>query len=177
MSRYSKFASILITTLASLGAATLAQAASAPQCDTVHFAGSTQQLAPNTPFVGEMSVTNLQTGVTDTAEVVTMLLGYTSADGSRALTSHEVSGAPGSRFGFVTFDDAQLFPQGDGVFTLISHMVIESGKGLYNCGELLIGADPLAPENSSTLTFDAEGLGAAEYAGFGRLCRCKPSDN
>lgn len=177
MNRYSKAVIFLITTLASLGAIPLAQAGSAPQCDTVHFAGSTQQLAPNTPFVGEMSVTNLQTGVTESAEVVTMLLGYTSADGSRALTSHEISGAPGSPFGFVTFDQAQLTPQGDGVFSLISHMVIKTGKGLYNCGELLIGADPFAPENNSTVSFDAQGVGSAEYAGFGRLCRCKPADN
>ncbi len=40
-----------------------------------------------------------------------------------------------------------------------------------------IGSDPFAPENNSTVTFGAEGLGAAEYSGFGRLCRCKPSDN
>lgn len=60
---------------------------------------------------------------------------------------------------------------------MISHMVIKTGKGLYNCGELLIGADPFAPENNATVSFDAQGVGSAEYAGFGRLCRCKPADN
>lgn len=148
-----------------------------PKCDTFYFEGSTQQSAPNTPFVGEITTTNLQTGEVDTASVVTMLLGYVSPDGGRVVTSHEISGGSDPGYGFVTFDDAQLIPQEPGVFTLISHLEIKSGKGEYNCGELVIGSDPFAPENNSTLSFDLQGLGTADYSGFSRLCRCKPSDN
>lgn len=147
-----------------------ASANAAPRCDTIHFAGATQQYAPDTPFVGGLTMTNLQTGESSDAEVVTMLLGAVSSDGSRVVTSHEITaeGSPG--VGLVTFDDAELIPQGAGVFTLISHMEVKSGKGVYNCGELVISAP-------STLSFDAQGLGSAEYSGFGRLCHCKPADN
>jgi len=153
----------------------------APQCDTFHFTGSTHQSAPNTPFVGDITTTNLETGEVDTASVVTMLLGYVSTDGGRVVTSHEITSdsvpgySPG--YSFVTFDDAQLVPQGPGAFTLISHLEIKSGQGAYNCGELVIGNDPFEPQNNSTLTFDLQGVGTANYSGFSRLCRCKPSDN
>lgn len=154
-----------------------AHADTAPRCDTVHFTGSTQQSAPNTPFVGDLTMTNLQTGQTASANVVTMLLGYTSGDGSRVVTSHAINGGGASGVNIVTFDEAQLIPQGPGVFTLISHMKVETGQGRYNCGELVIGPDPFAPENNPTISFDLQGLGTAEYSGFGRLCRCRPSDN
>ena len=167
-----------LTLLATLAAALLtcgtATAGTGPRCDTVHFVGATQQFAPDTPFVGGLTMTNLQTGESSDADVVTMLLGAVSSDGSRVITSHEITtegdsdADPG--VSLVTFDDAQLIPQGDGVFTLISHMEVKSGKGAYSCGELVISAP-------STLAFDAQGLGSAEYSGFGRLCHCKPSDN
>ena len=170
MSKTSLQRATLVAAATTLLAAATADAASAPYCDTVQFAGSTQQFAPDTPFVGEMTMTDLLTGESRSASVVTMLLGSVSADGSRVVTSHEISGEGEPGVGLVTFDDAQLIPLGPGVFTLISHMKVKSGKGAYNCGELVIGA-------GSTLSFDLEGLGTADYSGFGRLCRCKPSDN
>ena len=171
----------LTAALTTLFSASAISADPAPQCDTFHFAGATQQSAPNTPFVGEITTTNLETGEVDTASVVTMLLGYVSMDGGRVVTSHEIRSdsdpgfSPG--YSFVTFDDAQLIPQGPGVFTLISHLEIKSGKGNYNCGELVIGSDPFNPQNNSTLAFDLQGVGTANYSGFSRLCRCSPSDN
>ena len=173
---------VALTTLVSaLLTAGAASADPAPRCDTFHFAGTTQQSAPNTPFVGDITTTNLATGEVDTASVVTMLLGYVSTDGGQVVTSHEISsvGDPGYSpgYSFVTFDDAQLIPQGPGVFTLISHLEVKSGKGEYNCGELVIGSDPFNPENNSTLVFDQQGVGTANYSGFSRLCRCNPADN
>lgn len=146
-------------------------------CDLVHFAGATQQYAVNTPFIGSMSVTNLETGESHQADVATVLLGSVSEDGGRAVTSHEIDadGEPG--YQLVTFDDAQLIPQGQGAFTLISHMKVKTGLGEYNCGELVIGADAANPENNSVVQFDLSGLGHASYSGLGRLCRCRPSDN
>lgn len=142
------------------------------RCDTVQFSGATQQPAPAMPFVGDMTVIDLLSGEVLTAEVVTMLLGATSADGSRVVTSHEIQGGGDPAFGFVTFDDAQLLPTGvPGTFALISHMRIKAGQGAYNCGELVIDGQ------SSTVSFDAQGVGSAEYSGFGRLCRCRPGDN
>jgi hypothetical protein len=161
----------------SLIAIPAAFADSSPRCDTVYFTGATQQSAPNTPFIGELTMTNLLSGQSESADVVTMLLGNVSTDGGQAVTSHEINGGEEPGVHVVTFDEAQLIPQGDGVFTLISHMRIEAGKGRYNCGELVIGADPFAPANNATVTFDQQGIGTAEYAGFGRLCRCKPADN
>jgi len=160
----------LATATAALLASGSALAVGAPRCDTVHFAGATQQYAPDTPFVGELTMTNLLTGESSDASVVTMLLGSVSMDGSRVVTSHEISSEGDPGISLVTFDDAQLIPQGDGIFTLISHMEVKTGKGEFNCGELVISAP-------STLSFDAQGLGSADYSGFGRLCRCKPSDN
>ena len=170
MSKATHHLTFLATTMAALLTCVAANADGVPRCDTVHFVGATQQYAPDTPFVGGLTMTNLQTGESSDADVVTMLLGAVSSDGSQVVTSHEISaeGSPG--IGLVTFDDAQLIPRADGAFTLISHMEVKSGKGAYNCGELVIGAP-------STLSFDAQGLGSAEYSGFGRLCHCKPSDN
>jgi hypothetical protein len=160
----------LAAAVTALLASAAANAGAYPRCDTILFAGATEQQAPNTPFVGGLTMTNLRTGESSDAEVVTMLLGAVSEDGSRVVTSHEIraDGEPG--IGLVTFDDAQLIDQGGGVFTLISHMKVKSGNGAYNCGELVIGAP-------STVSFDGQGLGSAEYSGFGRLCRCKPGDN
>jgi hypothetical protein len=49
-------------------------------------------------------------------------------------------------------------------------MRVKTGNGAFNCGELVIGGQ-------STVAFDELGVGSAEYSGFGRVCRCKPSDN
>ena len=154
--------------LASLPATALA----GTQCDTFYFAGQTQQFGQNQPFVGGMTLTNLQTGQSQDAEVVTMLLGYTSSDMSRAVTSHEIraEGSPG--IDIVTFDDARLEPTAQpGTLQLLSHIEVKTGSGAYNCGEM--GTD----FSTSTLEFDAQGLGTATYSGFARLCRCRPSDN
>ena len=69
-------------------------------------------------------------------------------------------------------DDARLIPTATpGSFFLSSHMKVKKGHSGFNCGEMVIDGQ------SSTLNFDAQGVGSAEYQGFGRLCRCRPSDN
>ena len=142
------------------------------QCDTFFFAGETQQPGHDQPFVGGMTLTNLQTGSSYDAEVVTMLLGYTSSDMSGAVTSHEIRAAGSPGIDLVTFDQARLEPTGEpGVLKLVSHLVVKTGSGAYNCGEM--GTDFA----NSTLEFDAQGLGTATYSGLARLCRCRPSDN
>lgn len=120
---------VVTTLIASQLAAPPLHADSAPRCDTVHFFGATQQAAANTPFIGELTMTNLQAGETEFADVVNMLLGYVSADGGRVVTPHEIDGGAESGVSIVTFDDAQLIPQGGGAFTLISHLEIEAGVG------------------------------------------------
>lgn len=146
-------------------------AAPAPQCDTFHFTGSTQQYAPDTPFVGDMSLTNVVTGESLDVAVSTILLGYTNPAEGKAITSHEMRGKGYRGVDLVTFDDAQLVPAGEpGVFALISRLVVETGSGVYNCGEMITDG------NNSSVAFDAAGLGSANYSGLGRLCRCNPSD-
>jgi hypothetical protein len=159
-----------ILTALLLGAAWLpCSAATAGNCATFHFTGATAQPAHNMPFIGEMTLVDLQTGAVDTAEVATMLLGAVSPDGSRVVTSHEVRGGG---YAFVTFDDAQLLPTATpGSFALLSHMKIKTGQGAYSCGELVTDGQ------ASTVSFDGDGLGSADYSGFARLCRCKPADN
>jgi hypothetical protein len=148
-----------------------ALAAPAPQCDTYHYTGSTQQFAPDTPFIGSMSMQNLVSGETLEVDVATILLGYTNPAEGRAITSHEMRGKGYRGLDLVTFDDAQLVPTAEpGVFTLISRLVVKTGSGAYNCGELVTDAA------SSTVAFDGAGLGSASYSGLGRLCRCNPSD-
>lgn len=146
--------------------------ATAGNCSTFLFSGATAQPAHNLPFIGEMSLVDLQTGSAETVEVATMLLGAVSPDGSRVVTSHEVRGAGERNYSFVTFDDAQLLPTATpGTFALLSHMKIKTGHGAYTCGELVTDGQ------ASTVSFDIAGLGSAEYSGFARLCRCKPADN
>jgi len=157
-----------------LAAGAMACAASAfaeppPQCETFHFSGSTQQYAPDTPFIGSMSMTNVVSGETAEADVSTVLLGYTNPAEGKAITSHEISGRGYRGVNLVTFDDAQLAPTGEpGVFSLTTRMVVKTGNGGYNCGEMVIDG------SSSTVAFGADGLGAASYSGLGRLCRCDP---
>jgi hypothetical protein len=154
-----------------MAGASAAAAAPAPQCDTFHFTGSTQQYAPDTPFVGGMSLTNLASGETLDVDVSTILLGYTNPAEGKAITSHEMTGRGYRGIDLVTFDDAQLVPAGEpGVFALISRLVVKTGSGVYNCGEMITDG------SNSTVAFDAGGLGAANYSGLGRLCRCNPSD-
>ena len=158
-------------TAGALAFAASAAASPAPHCDTFHFTGSTQQFAPDTPFVGTMSMQNLVDGETLQVDVATILLGYTNPAEGKAITSHEMRGRGYRGLDIVTFDDAQLVPTAEpGVFTLISRLVVETGRGAYNCGELITDA------GSSTVAFDASGLGAANYSGLGRLCRCNPAD-
>jgi hypothetical protein len=148
-----------------------AAAAPPPQCDTFHFTGSTQQFAPDTPFVGGMFLTNLVNGETLDVDVSTILLGYTNPAEGKAVTSHEMRGKGYRGVDLVTFDDAQLVPAGEpGVFALISRLVVKTGRGVYNCGELITDG------SNSTVAFDADGLGSANYSGLGRLCRCNPSE-
>ena len=144
--------------------ATSAQAAT--QCDTFAFNGQTEQADPQSPFVGSMELTNLATGATHSVGVVTMLLGFTGPD--MAVTSHEIRGAGTPGIDLVTFDDAGLVPTGaSGEYTLLSRLRVKTGAGAYTCGELVTDA-------SSTVNL---ATGVARYTGFGRLCRCKPSDN
>lgn len=148
-----------------------ALAAPAPHCDTFHFTGLTQQFAPDTPFVGNMVMQNLISGETLEVDVATILLGYTNPAEGKAVTSHEMQGRGYRGLDIVTFDDAQLVPTAEpGVLTLISRLVVETGRGAYNCGELVTDA------GNSTVAFDANGLGTASYSGLGRLCRCNPAD-
>lgn len=174
-------AKLIATALVALGCSGAALADGLPSCDTFHFVGSTDQLpelgGAEGPLAGEMTITHLPSGDVQTAGVVTMLLGTVSPD-LHVVTSHEIvaDGEPG--IGLVTFDEAQLIPQGPGQFTLVSHMKVKSGKGAYTCGEMVIGLPgPDEPQNASTLSYDQDGLAHAQYSGFGRLCRCKPADN
>lgn len=162
---------LTVTLLAAVGLL-LAEAAEAGRCSTVQFSGATQQPAPNMPFIGTIDMVDLNSGDLRSADVVTMLIGAVSADGGRIVTSHEVTGTAEVEFSFVTFDDAQLLPTDvPGTFSLISHLQLKTGQGPYNCGELVIDGQ------ASTVSFDAQGVGAASYSGFGRLCRCRPADN
>ena len=150
----------------------LANPAAAGRCSTVQFSGAAQQPAANMPFIGTIDMVDLYSGELRSADIATMLLGAVSADGSRVVTSHEVSGTAEVEFSFVTFDDAQLLPTDvPGTFSLTSHMRLKTGQGPYNCGELVIDGQ------ASTVSFDGRGVGSASYAGFGRLCRCRPADN
>ena len=171
MNRFPKLHSkFFLAALLTAGAAA-AQADPAPRCDTFHFTGATQQSAPDTPFVGTMSLLNLATGETVDADVSTILLGYTNPAEGKAVTSHELRSRGYRGIGIVTFDDAQLVPTGaPGEFSLISRMVVNAGNGTYNCGELVTDG------SASTVAFGPGGLGSAEYSGLGRLCRCNPSD-
>lgn len=166
-----------LSLLQTIGLATLlmapvaAHANPAPRCDTFHFTGFTQQLAPDTPFVGTMSLLNLATGEALDADVSTILLGYTNPAEGKAVTSHQVRGRGYRSISLETFDDAQLVPTGaPGEFSLMSRLVVKAGSGVYNCGELLTDG------STSTVAFGPDGLGSAEYSGLGRLCRCNPSN-
>jgi hypothetical protein len=153
-------------------AAVPAMAESSTRCDTLHVNGSTQQFAPDTPFVGSVTLLNLATGEARSADVSTALLGYTDPAEGRVITSHEIHDQGAPRIDLVTFDEAQLVPTGaPGVFSLASRMQVKTGTGAYNCGEIVL--DP----GASTVSFDLEGLGSADYSGLGRLCRCRPADN
>lgn len=163
---------VLILSFTAVAGLVAASPVQASRCATVQFSGSTQQPAANLPFIGSMEVVDLESGDMSSASVVTMLLGAVSADGLEIVTSHEIEGDGAPGFEFVTFDDARLVPTATpGTFSLISHMEIRKGMGAYNCGELVIDGQ------QSTVSFDTTGLGSASYAGFGRLCRCKPADN
>ena len=99
------------------------------------------------------------------------LLGYTSPPEGKAITSHEMRGRGYRGLDIVTFDDAQLVPAGEpGVFALISRLVVKTGSGVYNCGEMITDG------SASTVAFGPDGLGTSSYSGLGRLCRCNPSD-
>lgn len=141
----------------------------ATQCDTFQFSGHTEQATAQSPFIGTMELTNLANGSSHFVSVTTMLLGYTGPES--AITSHEIKGRGTPGIDLVSFDEAQLLAtQTPGVFALASRLQVKSGSGAYNCGEMITDL------NTSTVNFQT-GLGVADYSGFGRLCRCNPSDN
>lgn len=132
-------------------------------CDAFALSGQTSQLDPAGPFNGQLELTNLVSGQTLTVKVSTLLLGQLNAS---AITSHDVGGSDGD-IHFTTFDKAYLNPTGvPGEFALTSHLKITSGLGRYNCGEIVIDGD-------STIRFDQGGLGSSQFAGLGKLCRCR----
>ncbi|MGH8496152.1 MAG: hypothetical protein ACREVN_08445 [Gammaproteobacteria bacterium] len=139
-----------------------------PQCDLYSIAGVTQQQAENAPFVGELTLTDLLTGNVSKVISKTTLLGLLGAE--EAVTTHDMDSNDGSRIHITTFDDSRLITSGPTTSALMSRLEVESGRGRYNCGEIVFSTP-------SEIDFAAAGGPQATLQGLAKLCKCKPADN
>lgn len=145
-----------------------AGAAPPSKCDLYSIAGVTQQEAENAPFVGELTLTNLLTGHVSTVISQTVLLGFLGVE--EAVTTHDMDSNDRGRIHITTFDDARLISSGPTTSALMSRLEVESGRGKYNCGEIVFSSP-------SEIDFTAPGGPEAHLQGLAKLCRCKPGDN
>ncbi|MBA3564412.1 MAG: hypothetical protein H0W33_10485 [Gammaproteobacteria bacterium] len=149
-------------------AAAPAGAGQLPKCDLYSIAGVPKQHAENTPFIGELTLTNLITQEVSSVVSQTVLLGFLGAE--EAVTSHDMESNDGGRIHITTFDDARLISSGPTTSALMSRLEIESGRGRYNCGEIVFSTP-------SEIDFAAPGGPEASLQGLAKLCRCKPAAN
>lgn len=137
-------------------------------CALYAISGTTAQETPVSPFVGELTLTNLITNGQRQVLSSTVMLGILGVDADgvqKAVTTHDMTSTDGAAISFTTFDDATLTPTGvAGVFALASRAKLIDGRGKYNCGEVVF-SDP------STVDF-SKGAGVATLHGLAKLCRC-----
>jgi len=148
-------------------------------CDVVTLAGSGTRLASGVT-VGSSMLTIVATGKQIPVTFTAVPLGIIDfQDGKVSFaSSHEFKGTDNPRVSFTTFDEVKTVPlQGDpscgqGECGLVFKLVLKSGTGDYNCGEIVSGFDPTLTSFTSTLQNNTLQLNSV-----GKLCKCRLSGN
>jgi hypothetical protein len=148
-------------------------------CDVVTLSGSGTRLESGV-IVGSETLTIVATGEQIPVEFTVAPLGITDFQDGMAtfVSSHEFKGVNDRRLNFTTFDEIKTVPlQGDpscgqGACGLVFKLVLKTGIGDYNCGEIVSGYDPTLTSFTSTLQGSTLQLNSV-----GKLCKCRLSGN
>ena len=148
-------------------------------CDVVVLNGSGTRLESGV-IVGSETLTIVSTGEQIPVTFTAVPLGITDFQDGKAtfISSHEFKGVTDRRVNFTTFDEIKTVPvQGDpscgqGECGLVFKLVLKTGIGDYNCGEIVSGYDPTLTSFTSTLQGNALQLNSV-----GKLCKCRLSGN
>jgi hypothetical protein len=148
-------------------------------CDVVALNGSGTRLESGV-IVGSETLTIVATGEQIPVTFTAVPLGITEFQDGQAtfVSSHEFKGGNDRRVSFTTFDEIKTVPlQGDpscgqGECGLVFKLVLKSGIGDYNCGEIVSGFDPTLTSFTSTLQGNVLQLNSV-----GKLCKCRLSGN
>lgn len=148
-------------------------------CDIVMLNGSGTRLESGV-IVGSETLTIVSTGEQIPVTFTAVPLGITDFQDGKAtfISSHEFKGVNNRRVSFTTFEEIKTVPlQGDpscslGECGLVFKLVLKTGIGDYNCGEIVSGYDPTLTSFTSTLQGNTLQLNSV-----GKLCKCKLSGN
>ena len=148
-------------------------------CDVVMLNGNGTRLESGV-IVGSETLTIVATGEQIPVTFTAVPLGITDfQDGKTTfISSHEFKGENNRRVNFTSFDEIKTVPlQGDpscsqGECGLVFKLVLKTGIGDYNCGEIVSGYDPTLTSFTSTLQGNSLQLNSV-----GKLCKCKLSGN
>jgi hypothetical protein len=103
------------------------------------------------------------------------------------ITSHDFASVNGRKVSFTTLDEIQVFPLNGSDVTcttnpcgLIFRLAVETGRGRYNCGEIVSGLNPdplaLIPFTSYVNPFAPADNGDTVFLNsLGKLCNCGDS--
>lgn len=148
-------------------------------CDVVMLNGNGTRLESGV-IVGSETLTIVATGEQIPVTFTAVPLGITDFQDGKAtfISSHEFKGENNRRVNFTSFDEIKTIPlQGDpscvqGECGLVFKLVLKTGIGDYNCGEIVSGYDPTLTSFTSTLQGNTLQLNSV-----GKLCKCKLSGN
>lgn len=157
------------------------------RCDVVSLNG-TARLLEGGRLEGTDIFTIIATGEEIEVDFSMVTLGTIEADqatgAATLLTSHDFASVKTRAIRFTTFDEIQVIPLGgtDPTCTmnlcgLIFRLKLETGRGRYNCGEVVSGLNPdpgaLIPYTSYVDPFNATPSGDTAFLNsLGKLCRC-----
>ena len=156
------------------------------RCDVVSLNGS-GQLLENGSIAGTEVLTILETGKQIEVEFIATPLGVLDADQTSGVTnivtSHDFTGVSKRRINFTTFDDLTIIPFGQdptciqNACGLKFKLKLETGKGRYNCGEIVSGinTDPSAPIPFTSFVDPGNPAPNGDTVilnSVGKLCKC-----
>ena len=171
---------VILAVVSGLAAVTNAVASNPESgCDVVTLSGSGTRLGSGVT-VGNSTITVVATGEQIPVTFTAVPLGITDFQEGKAtfVSSHEFKGVNNRRVNFTTFDEIKTVPlQGDpscgqGECGLVFKLVLKTGIGDYNCGEIVSGYDPTLTSFTSTLQGNT-----LELNSVGKLCKCRLSGN
>ncbi|MBU1223305.1 MAG: hypothetical protein KKA22_00425 [Gammaproteobacteria bacterium] len=171
---------VILAVIAGFAAVTNAVAGNPKSgCDVVTLSGSGTR-SESGVIVGSSTLTLVATSEQIPVTFTAVPLGITDFLEGKAtfVSSHEFKGVDNRRVNFTTFDEIKTVPlQGDpscgqGECGLVFKLVLETGIGDYNCGEIVSGYDPTLTSFTSTLQGNTLQLNSV-----GKLCKCRLSGN